>query len=116
MPMPAPRFIDDPAYRALRVNDMEGFHLAIINRQVVDFSGADLRGIDFRNADLARLILKDAYLRDADLRGCDLRHMDLEGASFHGARIAGAYFPADVPASEIQMSVILGTRVRTHRL
>jgi uncharacterized protein YjbI with pentapeptide repeats len=112
--MTAPRFIDDPAFRALRVNDLEGFHLAIINRQEVDFSGADLRGIDFRETDLDRLVLKDAYLRDADLRGCDLRHMDLEGASFHGARIAGAYFPASIPAAEIQMSVIHGTRVRTH--
>jgi hypothetical protein len=39
--------------------------------------------------------------------------MDLEGASFHGAKIAGAYFPADVSAFELVMSVEHGTRIRT---
>ncbi len=113
--MAAPRFLDDPAYRALRVNDVDGFHLAVINRPSVDLSGADLRGVDFRKVDLSRVILRDAYLRDADLRGCDLRHMDLEGASLHGARIAGAYFPANLPPEEIQMSVVYGTRMRTRK-
>lgn len=114
--MAAPKFLDDPAYRALRVNDVEGFHLAVINRPAVDFSGADLRGVDFRKVDLSRVILRGAYLRDADLRGCDLRHMDLEGASLHGARIAGAYFPENLPAEEIQMSVVHGTRMRMRRV
>lgn len=111
--MAAPLFLDHPAYRALRVDDLDGFHLAVINHTTVDFTGADLRGIDFRKADLSKIILKEAYLRDADLRGCDLRHMDLEGASFHGTKVAGAYFPANVSAAELQMSVVHGTRVRT---
>jgi uncharacterized protein YjbI with pentapeptide repeats len=110
--MPAPQYLTDPAYRCLRVCDMEGYHMAIINRSSVDLTGADLRGVDFRNADLGTVILREAYLRDADLRGCDLRHMDLEGVSFHGSKIAGAYFPSNIPAAELQMSVVQGTRVR----
>ncbi len=111
--MAAPRFLDDPAYRALRVNDLDGYHLAIINRSEVDFTDADLRGVDLRQADLTRVTLKGAYLRDADLRGCDLRHMDLEGASFHSAKVAGAFFPSNVSAREVELSLIHGTRVRT---
>ena len=111
--MAAPKYLEHPAYRCLRVDDVEGFHMAIINHTKVDFSDADLRGIDFREADLSNVILRGAYLRDADLRGCDLRHMDLEGASFHGAKIAGAYFPGNVSPAEIDMSVVHGTRLRT---
>ncbi len=113
--MSTPRFLDDPAYQALRTNDLDGYHRSLGERQVVDFTGADLRGIDFRTADLTRLIIKNAYLRDADLRGCDLRHMDLEGASLHGAKVAGAYFPPDVSAAELQMSLAHGIRLRTAR-
>ena len=108
----APQHLADAAYRCLRVDDMEGYHMAIINRSTIDFTGADLRGIDFRAADLDKVVLRDAYLRDADLRGCDLRHMDLEGASFHGSKVAGAYFPSNVSAPELMMSVEHGTRLR----
>ena len=110
--MEKPLFLDDPAYRCLRVDDIDGFHMAVINRPAVDFTGADLRGIDLRQADVSNVILRNAYLRDADLRGCDLRHMDLEGASFHGAKVAGAYFPPNIPAAELEMSLIHGTRIR----
>jgi len=111
--MAAPQYLDHPAYRCLRVDDVEGYHMAIINHPRVDFTGADLRGIDFRKADVSNLVLRDAYLRDADLRGLDLRHMDLEGVSFHGAKVAGAYFPPNLSAAEIELSVAHGTRVRT---
>jgi len=111
--MATPIYLEDPAYRCLRVDDIDGYHLAIINRQEVDFTGANLRGIDLRKADLEKVKLRDAYLRDADLRGCDLRHMDLEGASFHGAKVAGAYLPGNVSAAELALSLEHGTRIRT---
>ena len=109
----APRFLDDEAFKALRVGELREFHAAIANRKKVDFSGTDLRGTDFRNADLSKVILRDAYLRDADFRGCDLRHMDLDGVSMHNAKISGTYFPKNVPAHEIRMSLRHGTRIRT---
>jgi uncharacterized protein YjbI with pentapeptide repeats len=110
--MSDPRFLQDPAFRCLRAGDLEGFHRAIVGRDVIDFSGADLRGTDFRKADLRRVVLRDAYLRDADLRGCDLRHLDLEGISLQNAKLSGTYFPANLSAAEIQLSFQLGTRIR----
>jgi uncharacterized protein YjbI with pentapeptide repeats len=110
--MAEPKYLEDAAYRCLRINDIDGYEMAIINRSVVDFSDADLRSVDLRKADLEKVVLRGAYLREADLRGCDLRHMDLEGASFHNAKIAGAYFPDNVSAAEIELSLAHGTRIR----
>lgn len=110
--MGKPKFLDDTAFRALRVGDLEAYHRAIEARKVVDFSGADLRGMDFRNAEVNKLILRDAYLRDADLRGCDLRQVDMAGASLQGAKISGTYFPQEIEAAEIQLSIKQGTRLR----
>lgn len=114
--MSEPKYLEDQAYRCLRVEDIDGYNMAIINRQEVDFSNANLRSVDLRKADLDKVILRGAYLRDADLRGCDLRHMDLEGASFHNAKVAGAFFPTNVPAAELVMSLEHGTRIRTTRI
>jgi uncharacterized protein YjbI with pentapeptide repeats len=111
--MAKPKYLEHPGYRCLRVDDVDGYNMAIINHTTVDFSDADLRGIDFRDVDLEKVVLRGAYLRDADLRGCDLRKMDLEGASLHGAKIAGVFFPDNVSAAEIEMSVVHGTRIRT---
>lgn len=111
-PAHQPTFPEDPAFKQLRMGDLEAFHATIAGREIVDLSGTDLRGVDFRHIDLTKLILRDAYLRDADFRGCDLRHLDLSGASLHGARIGGAYFPANLSASEIRMSLRHGTRMR----
>jgi len=113
--MAEPRFPDDPAYKSLRAGDLDAYHRAIRDREVVDFSGTNLRAVDFRAADLGKIVLRDAYLRDADLRGCDLRHVDLEGASLQGARIGGTYFPTHLPAAEITMSVEHGTRIRAFK-
>lgn len=110
--MPAPKFLQDPAFRLLRVGEVEAFHKNIEGRDIVDFSGTDLRGTDFRKVDLSRIVLRDAYLRDADLRGCDLRQVDLEGASLQNAKISGAYLPANLSAEEIRMSLRHGTRLR----
>ncbi len=111
--MPVPRFLQDPAFKLLRVGEIEAFHKNIQGRGSVDFSGTDLRGTDFRKVDLSRLILRDAYLRDADFRGCDLRHLDLQGASLQNAKISGAYLPTNISPAEIQMSLQFGTRLRT---
>jgi uncharacterized protein YjbI with pentapeptide repeats len=111
--MAAPKFIDDPAFRDLRENDLEHFQQHIAGREQIDLSSADLRGVDLRNVNVSKLILRDAYLRDADLRGLDLRELDLEGCSIHGAHIGGAYFPLNLSAQEIANSVQFGTRLRT---
>jgi uncharacterized protein YjbI with pentapeptide repeats len=113
--MAAPRFLDDPAYKCLRSGDLEGFRQATEGRKTVDFTGADLRGTDFRKLVPMNLVLRDAYLRDADLRGCDLRNVDMAGASLERAKISGAYFPLEIDAAEIQLSMQYGTRLRVRK-
>ncbi|MEO2048364.1 MAG: pentapeptide repeat-containing protein [Pirellulales bacterium] len=110
--MSMPRFHGDPAFKMLRMGDIDAFHEAVTGRATIDFSECDLRGVDFRKVDLSNFVLHDAYLRDADFRGCDLRHLDLAGVSMHGAKIGGTYFPDNVSASEIRMSLRHGTRIR----
>jgi uncharacterized protein YjbI with pentapeptide repeats len=112
--MPAPKFIDDPAFRHLRDNDIRHFEEHVAGREQVDLSSTDLRGVDLRNVDVAKLILRDAYLRDADLRGLDLRGLDMEGCSLHHAQISGTYFPSNLSPQEIVNSVVHGTRLRTN--
>jgi len=110
------RFPDDVAFKCLRGGDLDEFHRVIEGRTKVDFSSTDLRGTDFRQVDLRKVILRDSYLRDADLRGCDLRQTDLSGASLQGAHIGGTYFPDNLSAEEIMMSVEHGTRLRTQKV
>ena len=113
--MSTPRFPQDAAFKLLRVGEIDAFHKSIEGRDPVDFTGTDLRGTDFRRVDLSKIILRDAYLRDADFRGCDLRHLDLVGASMQGAKISGAYFPDNITASELRMSIRHGTRLRVNQ-
>jgi uncharacterized protein YjbI with pentapeptide repeats len=110
--MPAPKFIDDPAYRDLRECEFEHFETHSAGRDRLDFSSTDLRGVDLTRIDPTKLVLRDAYLREADLRGLDLRHLDLEGCSLHNAKISGTYFPANLAPQEIANSVQFGTRMR----
>jgi uncharacterized protein YjbI with pentapeptide repeats len=74
--------------------------------------GGDFRGLDLRNLDADRLDLSDAYFRGADLRGVDFRKANIEGASFCQAHISGCYFPKEVSADEIRLSIDLGIRIR----
>jgi uncharacterized protein YjbI with pentapeptide repeats len=46
------------------------------------------------------------------VRGLDLREANLEGASIAHAQISGAYFPAQLCADEILLSMQFGTRMR----
>ncbi len=54
--MPVPKFIDDPAFRDLRDNDIAHFEEHTAGRKQVDFSSADLRGVDLRNVNVNKLI------------------------------------------------------------
>ena len=111
--MAQPRFLDDQAFKSLRIGDREAFNRLIAGRRgEVDFSDTDLRGVDLRGLDLSHIIIRGAYLRDADVRGLDLRHLDMEGCSMYHAKISGAYFPANLRTEEIVASVQYGTRMR----
>jgi uncharacterized protein YjbI with pentapeptide repeats len=110
--MAPPEDKQPPLYDLLREGYVEEF-----NRRRAAGERCDLRGSDLRHADLRGLLavgldMQDCYLRQADLRGVDLRETRLEGASINGAKISGTYFPAELAAEEITLSLLHGTRMR----
>lgn len=81
---------------------------------VVDLTNAHLRAYDLRKFNLKNANLSGAYLRASDLRSLDLSGANLEGSSMKEAKVSGVLFPKDVPAQEIMMSLVHGTRLRYH--
>jgi uncharacterized protein YjbI with pentapeptide repeats len=110
--MTEPKRSPDPLYKLLRDEEVASFNEKREAGKSYDFRGCSFRGSDLRGLDAQGLDLRDAYFRDADLRGVDLRQAQLEGASFGSAKISGVYFPEDITADEIRLSVEYGTRVR----
>ncbi len=105
--------IDDPLYLTLKNENVEAFNQAKAKRDTMpSFELCDFRGLDLRGLDADGLDLRNAYFRGADLRGVDFRGTQLEGASIAGAKISGCYFPLELSADEIVMSLNHGTRMR----
>ncbi len=107
-----PRKSADPMYLLLREGRIEEFNRRYKAGETCDLRGCDFRGIDLRGLEGATIDFSDGYFRQADLRGLDLRGCRMHGASLHAAHVSGTYFPAEVGAAEIEMSVRLGTRIR----
>ena len=108
----SPAISQDPMYQMLRHDNVSGFNQARENGQQCDLRNCDLRGLDLRNINLMGMDLTNAYFRGADLRGIDFRGCCLDGASLADAKISGCYFPPELGAQEIQLSVAQGTRLR----
>ena len=106
---------DDPLYRLLREGDVEAFNRRRKAGEPCQLRACDLRSLDLRKLDAAGLDLRDCYLRQADLRGVDLTNTNLEGASINGAKISGTYFPTELSAEEVSLSLMHGTRMRYRR-
>ena len=107
-----PKLLDDPLFRLLREGRISEFNERKKSGALCDFTQGDFRGSDLRGMDADGVNFQDAYFRGADLRGIDLRTANLHGASMARAHISGCYFPEDVSAEEIMMSVDRGTRLR----
>jgi uncharacterized protein YjbI with pentapeptide repeats len=107
-----PRQSSDPLYLLLRAGEHAQFNSRRHAGETCDLRGCDFRGIDLRDFDVRNLDLADTYCRQADLRGLDLRTCNLAGASLHAAHVSGVFFPSELSPQEIQMSVLLGTRLR----
>ena len=110
--MSQPQQLDSPLYRLLRNEKVSEFNQQKPKDGSIDLRGADLRGLDLRQLNASRIDFTDAYFRGADLRGLDLREANLQGASIAHAQISGAYFPAQLGADEILLSMQFGTRMR----
>ncbi len=107
-----PKILSNPLYKLLRDENISEFNKRRASGELPELKGGDFRGLDLRNLNAEHLDLTDAYFRGADLRGIDFRSATLKGASFADAKISGCYFPSNVSAQEILMSVAQGTRIR----
>lgn len=113
--MEKPRIKTDPLYQLLRQEDIKGFNE---QRDLMDTSqlkSGDYRGRDLRNMNAKDLDFSNSYFRNADLSGIDFRSTNLEGASLLDAKLSGTYFPAELSAEEIRLSLDTGTRLRYRR-
>jgi uncharacterized protein YjbI with pentapeptide repeats len=107
-----PKISQEPMYQLLRDENVEQFNKEKSEGKVCDLTGCDFKGLDLRNLDVSGLDLTDAYFRGADLRSVDFRGCKLSGASLADSKISGCFFPNDIAADEILMSVQYGTRLR----
>ena len=103
---------DDPMYRMLREGKTKEFNEQKAQGGNCDLTDADFRGVDLTGLDADGLDLTNCYFRMSNLRGIDFSNCNLEGASIHGAQISGVYFPIELEASEIELSLEHGTRLR----
>ncbi|WP_411383760.1 pentapeptide repeat-containing protein [Pseudomonas sp. L7] len=110
--MNQPRQLDNALYTLVRDEQIATFNREKPVDGPIDFRGGDFRGLDLRNLDVRGIDFTDAYFHAADLRGLDLRETGMEGASISHAQISGTYFPGDLSADEILMSLKFGTRMR----
>jgi uncharacterized protein YjbI with pentapeptide repeats len=106
------RIPNDAMYQLLREGCITEFNTRKASGEKVDLRGCDLRGLDLRGLDADGLDFSDCYFRQSDLRSVDFRNVRLEGASINGAKISGAYFPVELTASEIELSLQHGSRMR----
>lgn len=102
----------DRMYQLLREGNIKEFNAVKAGGDKADLTGCDFRTVDLRGLDAQGLDFSNCYFRQADLRGVDFRQCRLEGASINAAKISGTYFPDELSAEEITLSLLHGTRMR----
>jgi uncharacterized protein YjbI with pentapeptide repeats len=110
--MDKPHIKTDPLYQLLRQEDIKSFNEQRDSLDNSNLKNGDYRGRDLRNMNAAGLDFSNSYFRNADLSGIDFRTTNLEGASLLDAKLSGVYFPAELSAEEIRLSLDTGTRLR----
>lgn len=103
---------DHPMYQLLRDGKVEEFNRRKAQGESCDLTSCDFRNLDLRGLDASGLDFSNSYFRAADLRGVDFSASRFQGVSLNDAKISGAYFPAEIAADEIRLSVERGTRMR----
>lgn len=107
-----PQIKNDALYQLLREGQIEEFNKRKAAGESADLTACDFRHVDLRGIDASGLDFSDCYFHQTDLRGVDLRQAEMQGASINGAKISGVYFPPQLTAEEIGLSLIHGTRMR----
>lgn len=101
-----------PMYKLLREGCIKEFNAKKSAGDKCDLKSCDLRGLDLRGLDATGLDFSDCYFRQSDLRGIDFSQSNLNGASINACKISGVLFPKELAASEIELSLLQGTRMR----
>ena len=110
-----PEIKQDPLYKLLRQEDVDSFNAQRDSLDTGQLKSGDYRGRDLRRMNARGLDFSNAYFRNADLSGIDFRETNLEGASLLDAKVSGVYFPEELSADEIRLSLDHGTRLRYDR-
>ncbi len=111
--MKKPQIKQDPLYQLIRDGNIAEFNRLKAAGKKCDVAHCDFRGLDLQGIDAIGLDFSGAYFRLADLRGVDFSKSRMDGVSIHEAKISGTYFPKDLSAEEITLSLVRGTRMRT---
>jgi len=107
-----PEIKSDRMYVLLRDEKIDEFNKRKEAGQKFDLTYCDFRGIDLVGLAADGIDFTGCYFRQSDLRGIDFSSSNLEGTSINGAKISGCYFPTDITAAEIDLSLNHGTRIR----
>lgn len=107
-----PQIKKDPMYVLLRDEKIDEFNKRRQAGESTDLTLCDFRGLDLRGLETDGLDFSGSYFRQSDLRGVDFSNSNLEGASINGSKISGCYFPKQISADEIELSLNHGTRMR----
>ena len=110
-----PSISNDPMYQLLREGQIDEFNTKKQSGEYCNLKCCDFRSLDLKGIDAVGLDFSGAYFRMSDLRGIDFRGSLLDGASINGAKISGTYFPVEISAQEILLSLEHGTRIRVVR-
>lgn len=110
--MSSPQNLENPYFQLLKEENIAEFNRRKAEAAAPALRGGNYRNLDLRGLDADGLDFGDAYFRGADLRGIDFRNTNLEGASMIDAQISGCYFPPQLSAEELRLSITLGTRLR----
>ena len=98
----------------VNAEEREKFNAMVAQGEIPHLQNQNLADLDLRGYDLSHMDLSGSYMRGANLAGLDLRGANFSGASMKNAQVSGCYFPKDLLAEEIRLSLEFGTRIR-HR-
>ena len=110
--MPMPAIKQDDMYQLLRDEKVDEFNDRRAHGETIDLRNCDFRGLDLRGLNAQGIDFTGSYFRQSDLRGINFAQSVLRECSINGAKISGVYFPAELSALEIELSLRHGTRMR----
>ena len=110
-----PLIYEDPLYQLLREGNVQEFNQRKTQGEKATSRVAISAISTCAGSTPPASTLPERYFRAADLRGVDFSKACLVGVSINGARISGAFFPVELSAEEISLSIQHRTRMRYNK-